>query len=161
MSTLSLPRESAEVISATSAGAARGHVIRTLRDDEHRAAAALMAGAFHIAPPSDAQWQQRAACYQSATDETTHPGRPAVAPPAPSRRRPSRRLDIGGVHVESQAVQVNLGSIRTFDHQVETIARANPRAGTPIRIAVHAGPLDKRLLARNWPGAPATRCTSA
>jgi len=83
------------------------------------------------------------------TDETTHQGRPAVAPPAPSRHRPSRRLDIGGVHVESQAVQVNLGSIRTFDHQVETIARANPRAGTPIRIAVHAGPLDKRLLARH------------
>jgi predicted acetyltransferase len=63
MSTLSLPRESAEVIGP---GATRGHVIRTLRVDEHRAAAALVAGAFHIAPPSDAQWQQRAACYQSA-----------------------------------------------------------------------------------------------
>jgi len=80
---------------------------------------------------------------------TTHEGGPAVAPPAPSRRRPSRRLDIGGVHVESQAVQVSLGSIRTFDHQLEAIARAAARAGTPIRIAVHAGPLDKRLLARH------------
>jgi MFS family permease len=84
----------------------------------------------------------------TTTDETTHQGRPAVAPPAPSQRRPSRRPDIGGVHVESQAVQVSLGPIRTFDDQVEAIARAAARAGTPIRIGVHAGPLDKRLLAR-------------
>jgi len=70
MSTLSLPRESAlsllpESAEVIGAGAIRGHVIRTLRVDEHRAAAALMAGAFHTAPASDGQWQQRAACYQS------------------------------------------------------------------------------------------------
>jgi predicted acetyltransferase len=65
MSTISIPRQTAEVTSATSVGAARGHVIRTLREDEHRAAQALMAGAFHIAPATDEQWQQRAACCQS------------------------------------------------------------------------------------------------
>jgi predicted acetyltransferase len=65
MSTMSITRQPAGVISATSAGATQGHVIRTLRDDEHRAAQALMAGAFHTAPATDEQWQQRAACYQS------------------------------------------------------------------------------------------------
>jgi predicted acetyltransferase len=65
MSTMSISHDSVEVISATSAGTTRGHVIRTLRDGEHRAAVALMAGAFHTAPGTDEQWQQRAACYQS------------------------------------------------------------------------------------------------
>ncbi len=65
MSTVSIQPLPAEVLSATSARATRGHVIRALRDDEHRAAQALMAGAFHTTPATDEQWQQRAACYQS------------------------------------------------------------------------------------------------
>jgi predicted acetyltransferase len=65
MTTLHVPARSDAAIGATPAGAARGHVIRALREDEHRAAGALTAGAFHTAPPTDEQWQRRAACYRS------------------------------------------------------------------------------------------------
>ncbi len=44
------------------------------------------------------------------------------------------------------AVRVNPGNIRQFDDQVKEIARAASAAGTPIRIGVNAGSLDKRLL---------------
>ncbi|GLY94676.1 flavodoxin-dependent (E)-4-hydroxy-3-methylbut-2-enyl-diphosphate synthase [Actinoplanes sp. NBRC 103695] len=44
------------------------------------------------------------------------------------------------------AVRVNPGNIRKFDDQVKEIARAAGDAGTPIRIGVNAGSLDKRLL---------------
>jgi predicted acetyltransferase len=65
MSVVSIPLQLAEVISAAPAGAPDGHVVRALRDDEHRAAHALMAGAFHANPATDEQWRQRAACFQS------------------------------------------------------------------------------------------------
>jgi predicted acetyltransferase len=65
MSTLPMPTRSDDAAGAAPAGAARGHVVRALRDDEHRAAQALMAGAFHTTPASDEQWQRRAACYRS------------------------------------------------------------------------------------------------
>lgn len=65
MSTVSVAHESAEAVSATSADPTGGHVIRTLGEDEHRAAHALMADVFHAAPATDEQWQRRAACYQS------------------------------------------------------------------------------------------------
>jgi predicted acetyltransferase len=65
MSTMSIPPQSAEATGAIPPGATRGHVIRILRADEHRAAQALMAAAFHIAPATDDQWRYGAAGYQS------------------------------------------------------------------------------------------------
>jgi (E)-4-hydroxy-3-methylbut-2-enyl-diphosphate synthase len=44
------------------------------------------------------------------------------------------------------AVRVNPGNIRQFDDKVAEIAKAAAAAGTPIRIGVNAGSLDKRLL---------------
>jgi (E)-4-hydroxy-3-methylbut-2-enyl-diphosphate synthase len=44
------------------------------------------------------------------------------------------------------AVRVNPGNIRKFDDQVKEIARRASETGTPIRIGVNAGSLDKRLL---------------
>ncbi len=44
------------------------------------------------------------------------------------------------------AVRVNPGNIRQFDDKVKEIANAASAAGTPIRIGVNAGSLDKRLL---------------
>ena len=44
------------------------------------------------------------------------------------------------------AVRVNPGNIKKFDDKVAEIARAASDAGTPIRIGVNAGSLDKRLL---------------
>ena len=44
------------------------------------------------------------------------------------------------------AVRVNPGNIKQFDDQVKEIARAAKDTGTPIRIGVNAGSLDKRLL---------------
>jgi (E)-4-hydroxy-3-methylbut-2-enyl-diphosphate synthase len=46
------------------------------------------------------------------------------------------------------AVRVNPGNIKKFDDKVGDIARAAKDAGTPIRIGVNAGSLDKRLLAK-------------
>jgi len=46
------------------------------------------------------------------------------------------------------AVRVNPGNIRQFDGRVGEIASAAAAAGTPIRIGVNAGSLDRRLLAR-------------
>ncbi|MCZ7420354.1 flavodoxin-dependent (E)-4-hydroxy-3-methylbut-2-enyl-diphosphate synthase [Verrucosispora sp. WMMA2121] len=46
------------------------------------------------------------------------------------------------------AVRVNPGNIRQFDDKVKEIAAAASAAGTPIRIGVNAGSLDKRLLAK-------------
>ncbi len=44
------------------------------------------------------------------------------------------------------AVRVNPGNILKFDDKVREIAKAAGAAGTPIRIGVNAGSLDKRLL---------------
>ncbi|MCX3062424.1 flavodoxin-dependent (E)-4-hydroxy-3-methylbut-2-enyl-diphosphate synthase [Streptomyces beihaiensis] len=47
------------------------------------------------------------------------------------------------------AVRVNPGNIKKFDDQVKQIARAACDAGTPIRIGVNAGSLDRRLLEKH------------
>jgi (E)-4-hydroxy-3-methylbut-2-enyl-diphosphate synthase len=47
------------------------------------------------------------------------------------------------------AVRVNPGNIRQFDDKVKEIAKAASAAGTPIRIGVNAGSLDKRLLEKH------------
>jgi (E)-4-hydroxy-3-methylbut-2-enyl-diphosphate synthase len=44
------------------------------------------------------------------------------------------------------AVRVNPGNIKKFDDQIREIAKAAKDHGTPIRIGVNAGSLDKRLL---------------
>src|SRR5262249_38669605 len=52
------------------------------------------------------------------------------------------------------AVRVNPGNIKAFDDKVAEIAKAATVAGTPIRIGVNAGSLDRRLLARYGPATP-------
>ncbi|GAB4007258.1 flavodoxin-dependent (E)-4-hydroxy-3-methylbut-2-enyl-diphosphate synthase [Glycomyces albus] len=59
------------------------------------------------------------------------------------------------------AVRVNPGNIKKFDDKVGEIARAAKAAGTPIRIGVNAGSLDKRLLARYGKATPEALVESA
>jgi (E)-4-hydroxy-3-methylbut-2-enyl-diphosphate synthase len=59
------------------------------------------------------------------------------------------------------AVRVNPGNIRAFDDQVRAIARTATSAGTPIRIGVNAGSLDKRLLAKYGKATPEALVESA
>jgi (E)-4-hydroxy-3-methylbut-2-enyl-diphosphate synthase len=59
------------------------------------------------------------------------------------------------------AVRVNPGNIRQFDDKVKEIARAASDAGTPIRIGVNAGSLDKRLLAKYGRATPEALVESA
>ncbi|WP_407564777.1 flavodoxin-dependent (E)-4-hydroxy-3-methylbut-2-enyl-diphosphate synthase [Streptomyces sp. 184] len=59
------------------------------------------------------------------------------------------------------AVRVNPGNIKKFDDQVKEIAQAASAAGTPIRIGVNAGSLDKRLLAKYGKATPEALVESA
>jgi (E)-4-hydroxy-3-methylbut-2-enyl-diphosphate synthase len=59
------------------------------------------------------------------------------------------------------AVRVNPGNIKAFDDKVGEIARAATEAGTPIRIGVNAGSLDKRLLAKYGKATPEALVESA
>ncbi|CAL9596890.1 4-hydroxy-3-methylbut-2-en-1-yl diphosphate synthase (flavodoxin) [Nocardiopsis dassonvillei] len=59
------------------------------------------------------------------------------------------------------AVRVNPGNIKKFDDKVAEIARAASAAGTPIRIGVNAGSLDKRLLAKYGRATPEALVESA
>src|SRR5690348_16539144 len=59
------------------------------------------------------------------------------------------------------AVRVNPGNIKQFDDKVREIARAASDAGTPIRIGVNAGSLDKRLLAKYGKATPEALVESA
>jgi (E)-4-hydroxy-3-methylbut-2-enyl-diphosphate synthase len=59
------------------------------------------------------------------------------------------------------AVRVNPGNIRQFDDQVREIARAAADHGTPIRIGVNAGSLDRRLLAKYGRATPEALVESA
>jgi (E)-4-hydroxy-3-methylbut-2-enyl-diphosphate synthase len=59
------------------------------------------------------------------------------------------------------AVRVNPGNIKKFDDKVGDIARAAKAAGTPIRIGVNAGSLDKRLLAKYGKATPEALVESA
>ncbi|MEO3851557.1 flavodoxin-dependent (E)-4-hydroxy-3-methylbut-2-enyl-diphosphate synthase [Streptomyces sp. B8F3] len=59
------------------------------------------------------------------------------------------------------AVRVNPGNIKKFDDQVKQIARAASAAGTPIRIGVNAGSLDRRLLAKYGRATPEALVESA
>ena len=59
------------------------------------------------------------------------------------------------------AVRVNPGNIKEFDGRVGEIARAAKDTGTPIRIGVNAGSLDKRLLAKYGKATPEALVESA
>ena len=59
------------------------------------------------------------------------------------------------------AVRVNPGNIKAFDDKVSEIARAAGATGTPIRIGVNAGSLDKRLLAKYGKATPEALVESA
>jgi (E)-4-hydroxy-3-methylbut-2-enyl-diphosphate synthase len=59
------------------------------------------------------------------------------------------------------AVRVNPGNIKEFDDKVKEIAKAAADAGTPIRIGVNAGSLDKRLLAKYGKATPEALVESA
>lgn len=58
-------------------------------------------------------------------------------------------------------VRVNPGNIKEFDGRVGEIARAAQDCGTPIRIGVNAGSLDKRLLAKYGKATPEALVESA
>ncbi|THV31267.1 flavodoxin-dependent (E)-4-hydroxy-3-methylbut-2-enyl-diphosphate synthase [Glycomyces paridis] len=59
------------------------------------------------------------------------------------------------------AVRVNPGNIKQFDDRVGEIAKAAKDAGTPIRIGVNAGSLDKRLLEKYGKATPEALVESA
>src|ERR1700704_5872179 len=59
------------------------------------------------------------------------------------------------------AVRVNPGNIRQFDDKVKEIAKAASAAGTPIRIGVNAGSLDRRLLEKYGKATPEALVESA
>src|ERR671936_340293 len=59
------------------------------------------------------------------------------------------------------AVRVNPGNIRKFDDKVKEIAKAAKDHGTPIRIGVNAGSLDRRLLQKHGRATPEALVESA
>ncbi|WP_055697311.1 flavodoxin-dependent (E)-4-hydroxy-3-methylbut-2-enyl-diphosphate synthase [Streptomyces silaceus] len=59
------------------------------------------------------------------------------------------------------AVRVNPGNIKQFDDRVRDIARAAAQTGTPIRIGVNAGSLDRRLLEKYGKATPEALVESA
>jgi (E)-4-hydroxy-3-methylbut-2-enyl-diphosphate synthase len=59
------------------------------------------------------------------------------------------------------AVRVNPGNIKQFDDKVKEIAQAAKDHGTPIRIGVNAGSLDKRLLQKYGKATPEALVESA
>ncbi|MFE0851917.1 flavodoxin-dependent (E)-4-hydroxy-3-methylbut-2-enyl-diphosphate synthase [Streptomyces mutabilis] len=59
------------------------------------------------------------------------------------------------------AVRVNPGNIKKFDDQVKEIAKAAKDHGTPIRIGVNAGSLDRRLLRKYGKATPEALAESA
>ena len=58
-------------------------------------------------------------------------------------------------------VRVNPGNIKQFDDKVAEIARAAKDVGTPIRIGVNAGSLDKRLMDKYGKATPEALVESA
>jgi (E)-4-hydroxy-3-methylbut-2-enyl-diphosphate synthase len=59
------------------------------------------------------------------------------------------------------AVRVNPGNIKEFDGRVKEVAKAAGDAGTPIRIGVNAGSLDKRIMAKYGKATPEALVESA
>lgn len=59
------------------------------------------------------------------------------------------------------AVRVNPGNIKEFDGRVKEVAKTAGAAGTPIRIGVNAGSLDKRLMEKYGKATPEALVESA
>ncbi|MER7898828.1 flavodoxin-dependent (E)-4-hydroxy-3-methylbut-2-enyl-diphosphate synthase [Streptomyces sp. NPDC096046] len=59
------------------------------------------------------------------------------------------------------AVRVNPGNIKQFDDRIKEIAQAAKDRGTPIRIGVNAGSLDRRLLQKYGKATPEALVESA
>jgi len=72
-----------------------------------------------------------------------------------------QRYIFAAIDAGCAAVRVNPGNIREFDQSVEAVARHAKDAGTPIRIGVNAGSLDKRLLAKHGKATPEALVESA
>lgn len=59
------------------------------------------------------------------------------------------------------AVRVNPGNIREFDGRVKEVAKAAGASGTPIRIGINAGSLDKRMMEKYGKATPEALVESA
>lgn len=71
------------------------------------------------------------------------------------------RYVFAAIEAGCAGVRVNPGNIRKFDDQVGEIAAAARDHGTPIRIGVNAGSLDRRLLAKHGSATPEALAESA
>ncbi|HZZ45576.1 MAG TPA: flavodoxin-dependent (E)-4-hydroxy-3-methylbut-2-enyl-diphosphate synthase [Pseudonocardia sp.] len=71
------------------------------------------------------------------------------------------RYVFAAIEAGCAAVRVNPGNIRKFDDQVKQIAREAKDHGTPIRIGVNAGSLDKRLMDKYGKATPEALVESA
>ncbi|MFE0805803.1 flavodoxin-dependent (E)-4-hydroxy-3-methylbut-2-enyl-diphosphate synthase [Streptomyces sp. NPDC058812] len=71
------------------------------------------------------------------------------------------RYVFAAIEAGCAAVRVNPGNIKKFDDQVKEIARSAKDRGTPIRIGVNAGSLDKRLLQKYGKATPEALVESA
>ncbi len=71
------------------------------------------------------------------------------------------RYVFAAIEAGCAAVRVNPGNIRAFDDKVREIARAAADTGTPIRIGVNAGSLDRRLLEKYGRATPEALVESA
>jgi (E)-4-hydroxy-3-methylbut-2-enyl-diphosphate synthase len=58
------------------------------------------------------------------------------------------RYVFAAIQAGCAAIRVNPGNIKSFDGRVAEIAREAAATGTPIRIGVNAGSLDKRILTK-------------
>jgi (E)-4-hydroxy-3-methylbut-2-enyl-diphosphate synthase len=97
---------------------------------------------------------------------------PVDAAALPEIVRKSQIPVIADIHFQSKyiyaaidagcaAVRVNPGNIREFDGKVGEVAKAAREAGTPIRIGVNAGSLDKRIMAKHGRATPEALVESA
>ncbi len=71
------------------------------------------------------------------------------------------RYVFAAIEAGCAAVRVNPGNIKKFDDKVGDIAKAAKEHGTPIRIGVNAGSLDKRLLEKYGKATPEALVESA
>ncbi|WP_034273340.1 flavodoxin-dependent (E)-4-hydroxy-3-methylbut-2-enyl-diphosphate synthase [Haloechinothrix halophila] len=71
------------------------------------------------------------------------------------------RYVFAAIEAGCAAVRVNPGNIKKFDDRVGEIAQAAKDHGTPIRIGVNAGSLDKRLLEKHGKATPEALAESA
>jgi (E)-4-hydroxy-3-methylbut-2-enyl-diphosphate synthase len=71
------------------------------------------------------------------------------------------RYVFAAIEAGCAAVRVNPGNIKQFDDKVKEIARAAREHGTPIRIGVNAGSLDRRLLRKYGRATPEALVESA